>query len=184
MTKINSLMEVLLEELKDIYNAEHQILGALPKMVKKATSPALKEALKMHLEETEVQVERLDEISKILKVKLTGKKCKGTEGLIEEGKEVLELESDNPALIDTLLIGAAQRIEHYEMAAYGGAKAVAEELGLDSVVMLLQETLDEEKAADAKLSEISQEEVLAEASVGAGSQPKTKKSGRNQVDAN
>lgn len=161
--KVESLDKVLEEELKDIYSAENQILSALPKMIKKASSESLRAAFETHLEETEEQIARLNKIAQILDLKLSGKTCKAMKGIIEEGKEVLEKESPNPALIDTLLIAAAQRVEHYEITAYGTARAIAEQLGQTEVAALLQETLDEEDATDERLTEISEEEILAEA---------------------
>jgi len=163
MPKLASLDKVLEDELKDLYSAENQLLKALPRMVKKASTPSLKEAFTSHLEETKGQVERLQKIGTILGIKLTGKVCKAMQGLVEEGKEVLEEESDNKALIDVMLIGAAQRVEHYEIAGYGTARAIAEKLGRGEVAQLLQESLDEESAADEKLTAISEGEVLAAA---------------------
>ncbi len=163
MPKLDSLDKVLEDELKDLYSAENQLLKALPKMAKKASTPSLKEAFTSHLEETKGQVERLQKVGTILDIKLTGKVCKAMQGLVEEGKEVLEEDSDNKALIDVLLIGAAQRVEHYEIAGYGTARAIAEKLGQREVAQLLQETLDEESAADEKLTAISEGEVLAAA---------------------
>jgi ferritin-like metal-binding protein YciE len=157
--KIASLDKLLEDELKDLYNAEGQLLKALPKMAKAASSPALKKAFSSHLTETKGQVDRLETIGTLLKIKLTGKKCKAMEGLLEEGKEVLQ--ADGPvAVIDAALIGAAQRVEHYEIAAYGTARAFAEHLGNAKVAKLLQQTLDEESAADEKLSAISLNTVL------------------------
>ena len=118
---MNPLEELLVDELKDIYSAENQIIKALPKMAKGASSPELKRAFERHLEETRRQVERLEQIGEALEIKLTGKKCKGMEGLIEEGKEILEEDLDENA-IDAGLIGAAQKVEHYEIAAYGTAR--------------------------------------------------------------
>jgi ferritin-like metal-binding protein YciE len=134
-------------------------------MAKKATSRQLKDAFASHLEETRQQVERLKQISESLGRRLTGKKCKAMEGLIEEGTEVLDAEGPGP-IIDAALIAAAQRVEHYEISAYGSARAMAEQLGLEEVVELLQETLDEESAADEKLSSISESEILPSASAG------------------
>ena len=128
MATIESLSELLTEELKDLFSAEKQLLKALPKMAKKASSKALKNALTGHLKETEGHVTRLEKIGSLLDAKLTGKKCKAMEGLVEEGKEVIEKDGQ-PPLIDTALIGAAQRVEHYEMAAYGTARAMAQSLG-------------------------------------------------------
>ena len=157
--KIASLDKLLEDELKDLYNAEGQLVKALPKMAKAASNAALKKAFSSHLRETKGQVQRLTTIGRLLGIKLTGKKCKAMEGLLEEGKEILT--SDGPtAVIDAALIGAAQRVEHYEMAAYGTARAFAEHLGNPKVAKLLQQTLDEESAADEKLSAISLKSVL------------------------
>jgi ferritin-like metal-binding protein YciE len=156
---MDTLEELLEDELKDIYSAENQLIKALPKMAKKASSPVLKHAITSHLEETKNQVVRLEKVAKILEIKLTGKKCAAMEGLVEEGKEVIEEDGQGP-VIDAALIGAAQRVEHYEMAAYGTVKAIAKQLGQSEVVALLQETLDEEGAADKKLTTISTKEIL------------------------
>lgn len=159
---MESLSELLEDELKDIFNAENQLLKALPKMAKKASSPDLKKAFTAHLAETEGHVERLNRIGKDLGIKLTGKKCAAMQGLIEEGKEILG--EDGPgAIIDAALIGAAQRVEHYEIAAYGTIRAMAKTLGHSSAAQLLQKTLDEEGAADKKLTSIAEGDVLADA---------------------
>jgi ferritin-like metal-binding protein YciE len=157
--KIPTIAKLLEGQLKDIHSAETQLVKALPKMAKKASSSGLKQAFTSHLEETKNHVERLDQIGQTLGIKMTGKKCKAMEGLIEEGAEVLEAEGPGP-VIDSALIAAAQRVEHYEIAAYGSARTFAEQLGHEEVVELLQETLDEESAADEKLTSISEEEVL------------------------
>ncbi len=159
---MDTLAELLEDELKDIYNAENQLLKALPKMTKKATSAKLKQAFTSHLAETEKQIERLEKIAGILDIKLKGKKCHAMEGLVEEGKEIIE-EDGSGAVIDAALIGAAQRVEHYEMAAYGTVRGIAEALGHKDVVKLLQQTLNEEGAADKKLTTIAETEVLAAA---------------------
>jgi ferritin-like metal-binding protein YciE len=151
----NPLHELLVEELKDLYSAENQIIKALPKMAKAASTPELKRAFERHLEETRNQVVRLDEIGKTLASKLSGKKCKGMEGLLEEGKEVMEEDFDGEAM-DAGLIGAAQKVEHYEIAAYGTARAHAERLGLTKVAKLLQQTLDEEGNTDKKLTQLAE----------------------------
>jgi ferritin-like metal-binding protein YciE len=156
---MDTLHELLVDELKDLHSAETQLVKALPKMAKKAASESLRDAILAHLEETNGQVERLDEIGELMEIKLTGKKCKAMEGLVEEGKEVLD-EDGQSAVIDAALIGAAQRVEHYEIAAYGTAKAMAEHLGLGKIVKLLNETLKEESAADTKLTKISVDEIL------------------------
>lgn len=156
---METLDELLHDQLKDIYSAENQLLKALPRMAKKASSENLKSAFLAHLEETEGQVERLIQIGELLQIKMAGKKCKAMEGLIEEGKEVLD-EDGKSVIIDVALIGAAQRVEHYEIAAYGTTRAIAEQLGHTEVVDLLQQTLDEESAADEKLTAISVDEIL------------------------
>jgi ferritin-like metal-binding protein YciE len=157
--KLPTIANLFEDQLKDIYSAENQLVKALPKMAKKASAPGLKKAFTGHLEETKHQVERLEEIGQTLGIKLGGKKCKAMEGLIEEGAEVLEAEGPGP-VIDSALIAAAQRVEHYEIAAYGSARALGEHLGHQDVVGLLQETLDEESGADEKLSSLCEREVL------------------------
>jgi ferritin-like metal-binding protein YciE len=158
----NPLEELLVDELKDLYSAENQIIKALPRMAKACDSPELKRAFERHLEETRRQVERLNQIGTTLDIKLTGKKCKGMEGLIEEGKELLEEDLDENAL-DAGLIGAAQKVEHYEIAAYGTARTHAEMLGYTKVARLLQQTLDEEGATDKKLTALAESIINIEA---------------------
>jgi ferritin-like metal-binding protein YciE len=158
----NPLQELLVDELKDLYSAENQIIKALPKMAKAASSPELKRAFERHLEETKRQVERLDQIGEALDVRMTGKKCKGMEGLIEEGKEIMSEDLEDDAL-DAGLIGAAQKVEHYEIAAYGTARAHANMLGLNKIAKLLQQTLDEEGATDKKLTQLAESIINVEA---------------------
>lgn len=158
----NPLEELLVDELKDLYSAENQLVKALPKMAKAARSPELKRAFERHLEETRRQVERLNQIGETLDVKLTGKKCKGMEGLIEEGKELMEEDFDENA-IDAGLIGAAQKVEHYEIAAYGTARTHATLLGYNKIAKLLQQTLDEESATDKKLTALAESIINVEA---------------------
>jgi ferritin-like metal-binding protein YciE len=158
----NPLEELLVDELKDIYSAESQIVKALPRMAKAASSPDLKRAFERHLEETRRQVERLDQIGGTLDIKLTGKKCKGMEGLIEEGKEIMEEVLDENA-IDAGLIGAAQKVEHYEIAAYGTARTHATLLGYNKIARLLQQTLNEEGATDKKLTQLAESIINVEA---------------------
>jgi len=152
--EMQSLRELMIDELKDLYSAENQILKALPKMIKKADSPELKQGFEKHLKETEGQVGRLDQIFQELEVSPKGKKCKGMEGVIEDGKELMEKNAE-PEVMDAGLIGAAQHVEHYEIAGYGCARTYAELLGLNEVARLLQKTLDEEKATDEKLSQLA-----------------------------
>jgi ferritin-like metal-binding protein YciE len=158
----NPLEELLVDELKDLYSAETQIVKALSKMMKAAGSPELKRAFERHLEETRRQVERLNQIAENLDVKLTGKKCKGMECLIEEGKEIMEEDLDENA-VDAGLIGAAQKVEHYEIAAYGTARTHAQLLGLTKIARLLQQTLDEEGATDKKLTALAESIINVEA---------------------
>ena len=162
MAQENPLQELLVDELKDLYSAENQIIKALPKMAKAASSPELKRAFERHLEETKRQVERLDQIGEALDVRMTGKKCKGMEGLIEEGKEIMSEDLEDNAL-DAGLIGAAQKVEHYEIAAYGTARAHANMLGLNKIAKLLQQTLDEEGATDKKLTQLAESIINVEA---------------------
>jgi ferritin-like metal-binding protein YciE len=152
--QMESLKELLVDELKDLYSAENQILKALPKMIKKATSPDLKEGFEKHLKETQIHVERLETIFQELEENPKGKKCKGMEGVIADGKELME-EDAEPEVMDAGLIGAAQHVEHYEMAGYGCVRTYAELLGLNNIAKLLQKTLDEEKATDEKLTELA-----------------------------
>ena len=152
--KIDSVQDLLVHELKDLYSAENQLVKALPKMAKAATTPELKQAFQAHEKQTEQQVKRIERIFGALEGSPAGKKCKGMEGLIEEGKEILE--EDMPdRLRDAALIGAAQKVEHYEMAAYGTARELAEHLGMHDAARLLQETLDEEGETDKLLTEIA-----------------------------
>jgi ferritin-like metal-binding protein YciE len=165
---LDSLEKLFLEELKDIYNAEKQILRALPKMAKAAESAQLKQAFTRHLKETEGQVQRLERIFRDLGQAVRGKACKGMEGLMEEGKEVLEKEGE-PAVIDAALIASAQRVEHYEIAAYGCLRTYAQLLGLTQSEQLLQQTLEEEEATDKKLTELGESGInQAAAMAGAG----------------
>ncbi|MGC2402241.1 MAG: ferritin-like domain-containing protein [Acidobacteriaceae bacterium] len=153
---VETMQELLIDELKDLYSAEKQIVKALPKLAKAASTPELKDALLSHLEETKGQVDRLEKIAELVGKKLTGKTCVGMKGVLEEGSEVLE-ETDEGTLRDAALIAASQRVEHYEMAGYGSARDFANTLGLSEVAALLEETLAEEKEADKKLTSISKQ---------------------------
>lgn len=150
-----NLHDAFIEQLKDLYNAENQITEALPKMIDAASDSELREAFEHHLEETRGQIERLDRIFTDLEASPGGKKCKGMEGLLEEGEEAIREHSAGPAR-DALLIAGAQRVEHYEIAGYGTAVAWAEEMGHDDIADLLDETLDEESSADEKLNSIAE----------------------------
>jgi ferritin-like metal-binding protein YciE len=163
--KLDTLKKLYVEELRDIYNAENQLIKALPKMAKGASSAELKQAFEDHLEQTKEHVERLDEIFGRLGEKPTGKTCKAMKGLIEEGSEMLE-EDGEESVIDAGLIGAAQRVEHYEIAAYGTVRTFANLLGEEEAADLLQQTLDEEGETDKHLSELAEEVVNHEALAG------------------
>jgi ferritin-like metal-binding protein YciE len=162
--KMKTLSDLLVHELKDLYSAEKQLTKALPKMAKAASNEDLKRALEEHLEETKGHVERLEEVLGQLEAANRGTKCKAMEGLIEEGKTILEEDMEDDVR-DAAIIAAAQRVEHYEIAGYGCARTFAQHLGHDDAAKLLQETLDEEKAADEKLTEIALQRVNAEAAV-------------------
>jgi ferritin-like metal-binding protein YciE len=167
MSKLKTLEDLLVQEIKDLYNAETQLVKALPKMAKAASNETLQEGFQQHLEETKVHVERLEQVAEALGVSPKGKTCKAMKGLIEEGSEAIEEEGD-PALCDLSLIVAAQKVEHYEIAGYGSARTIAECLGLDDVVELLQTTLDEEGETDRKLTTIATELFPAVEEVEAG----------------
>ena len=156
MAKLKNLEDFLIDELKDLYSAEHQLIKALPKMAKAAASEELKAAFEEHLKQTEGHAKRLEKIGKYFDRPMTGKKCAAMEGLIEEGKEIME-EDAAPEVLDAALITAAQKVEHYEIASYGSARTHAALLGHTEVEDLLQETLDEEADCDEKLTEIAEE---------------------------
>jgi len=153
---VETMQELLVDELKDLYSAEKQIVRAIPKLAKAVSTPELQAALLAHLEETKAQVERLEQIGELSGKKLTGKTCVGMKGVLEEGSEVLE-DIQKGLVRDAALISASQRVEHYEMAGYGSAREFAKTLGLSEVASLLDETLAEEKEADKKLSLISKQ---------------------------
>jgi ferritin-like metal-binding protein YciE len=157
-TKFDSLEELFEHELKDLYDAEHRLTEALPQLAEKATNIQLKRAFENHLRETEKHVERLESIFEHIGVDAEREKCDAMVGLIKEGGSVLDVEGDSNVL-DAALIAAAQRAEHYEMAAYGSARAFARQLGNEYAAELLQQTLDEEKAADLKLTQIAESAV-------------------------
>ena len=162
MARLNSLDDLLVHELQDIYNAENQILKALPKMIKAASHPELQSAFEEHLEQTEGQVERLDQVFKLLGVPAKGKKCEGMAGLLEEGKKVME-EDAEPSVMDAALIASAQKVEHYEIASYGCVCTYAEMLGYDQVHDLLGHNLEEEEVTDEKLTELAESVINIEA---------------------
>jgi ferritin-like metal-binding protein YciE len=158
MSKITSLQEVLVDQLKDLYSAETQITKALPKMAKAASAPDLKQGFRLHLSETKEHAVRIKAICENLKEKATGKKCMATAGLVEEGQEAIDENATTEAK-DVMLIAAAQRVEHYEIAGYTSAISLAKALGLTSVVKTLTTTLGEEVATDAKLSKANESAI-------------------------
>jgi ferritin-like metal-binding protein YciE len=158
MSKITSLQEVLVDQLKDLYSAETQITKALPKMAKAAGSPDLKKGFLLHLSQTKEHAVRIKAICDNLKEKATGKKCMATAGLVEEGQEAIDENATTEAK-DVMLIAAAQRVEHYEIAGYTSAISLAKALGLTSVVKTLSTTLGEEVATDAKLSKANESAI-------------------------
>lgn len=153
-----TLEDALVDELKDLLHAEKQITRALPKMAKNAESEKLRAAFEEHLEETKVQVERLEKAMKAMGKKVSAKRCPAMEGIIEEGKEVME-EKGEPEAKDAMLIGAAQKVEHYEIASYGTACTWAKQLGQTEVLDLLKQNLAEEKEADKKLTQLAKRSV-------------------------
>lgn len=162
MAKLSSLEDLLVHELQDIYNAEGQILKALPKLIKAASHPELKRAFEEHRVQTEGQVGRLEQAFKLLGHPVKGKKCEGMAGLLEEGKRTME-EDAEPSVRDAALIAAAQKVEHYEIAAYGCICTYAEMLGYDQMHELLGQTLDEEEETDQRLTGLAESVINLEA---------------------
>lgn len=161
-SKMNTLEDLYMDLLKDLYSAEKQLVKALPKLAKNAQSPDLQRAFQEHLRQTEHQVERIERIFTEMDGSPRGKKCVGMEGLIEEGNELLK-EDAEPDVLDAGLIAAAQKVEHYEIASYGTARAWAQRLGYDKAARILQETLEEESMANEKLTRIAESHVNMEA---------------------
>ena len=155
---MKSVQDLLLNELRDIYDAEKQLVRALPKMAKASSSEQLRQAFQEHLEETKNQVERLEQAFERLDTRARGKRCQAMHGLIAEAGEIME-EIKTPQVLDAALIAGAQKVEHYEIAAYGSARALAQACGHREVAQLLDETLEEEKEADQKLNQIALSEV-------------------------
>jgi len=162
MSKLKSLESLLIEEIKDLFSAEGQLVKALPKMAKAASDPALKEAFLSHLKQTEGQVDRLEDVAKLLGATPRGKTCKAMQGLIEEGAEVIAEDGD-PMIKDLALIVAAQKVEHYEITTYGSLVQLAITLGEQDIADLLATTLQEEKETDAHLTQIAENEINWEA---------------------
>jgi ferritin-like metal-binding protein YciE len=155
MSNINSLEDLFVEQLRDLYDAEQQILRALPKMVREASSEELKQGFRDHIEQTRTQVDRLEEIFRDLGQSPEGPPCKGMEGLLQEGEKAFEIKG-KPNVRDAALVVAAQKVEHYEVAGYGSVKSFAEQLGYDNAVDLLDETLDEEAETDSRLTKLAE----------------------------
>lgn len=162
MAEAGTLHDAFIDELRDTYDAERQLTKALPKLAKTANSPALRKAFEMHLKETEGQIKRLEQVFESLDEKVRGKHCDGIAGIIAEGKSIMDEDFDDTTM-DACLIAAGQRAEHYEMAAYGTLIAWAKAMGHKEAAVLLQQTLDEEKAADEKLSALAEGGINQEA---------------------
>jgi ferritin-like metal-binding protein YciE len=162
--KMKTLEDLLADQLKDLYSAENMLVKALPKMAKATESRELRSAFEEHLTQTKNQVQRIEKACDELGVSPRGKKCVGMEGLIEEGKEIMS-ENAEPSALEAGLIGAAQKVEHYEIAAYGTAAAHARQLGFNSVAQLLDKTLEEEKMTDEKLTKIAENQVNVQAAM-------------------
>ena len=162
---LESLQELYLEQLKDLHSAETQIIEALPKMIEQTNHTELRQAFQKHLAQTKEQLRRLEQIGQRAGQKLSGHKCKGMEGLLEEGEEMMKERADSDVL-DAALIAAAQRVEHYEMAGYGCARTYASLLGLDDDAKLLQQTLDEEGETDHLLTDLAERVINIEALMG------------------
>ena len=154
--KMESLQELFVKELQDLYSAENQIAEALPKMAKAASSGELKAGFEQHLDQTKGQVKRLEQIFEQLGTSAKGDKCKGMEGLLKEGEELMD-EDAEPEVLDAGLIAAAQKVEHYEIASYGTVRTYANLLGMSKAANLLEQTLNEEKETDSKLTDIAEE---------------------------
>jgi ferritin-like metal-binding protein YciE len=173
MSELTNVKDLLEDEIKDLYSAEKQLTKAIPKMAKGSNNEALASAFEAHLKETEGQITRLETVAKLLDTLPTGKKCKGMEGVIEEGAEALEEKGDKNVL-DLGIIGAGSRVEHYEMAGYTTAINLAKQLDNNEIVSLLSQTLSEEQAADEKLRKIGQQ-LLKQAPVGKGGEQNPRK---------
>ncbi len=162
---MQNLQYVFTDELKDIYNAEQQIIKALPKMAKASTNGELRSAFESHLEQTRTHAQRIEDICNDLQITPKGKKCVGMQGVIEEGAEVLGAKGSEEAM-EAALIGAAQRVEHYEIAAYGTARTHARQLGFTKAADLLEQTLKEERATDDRLTSIAESQINQQAGTG------------------
>jgi len=179
MAKVSTMEELFIDELRDLYDAERQLTRALPKMADAAASGELREALEEHLEQTKGQVDRLEQIFSTLDEKPSGKKCAAMAGLIKEGDEMAS-DSEETPVRDAGLIAAAQKVEHYEIAGYGSARAHARLIGNEEAAKLLEETLQEEKEADEKLNNLAESMINEEAAGVQKSQPKTRTAGSHR----
>lgn len=164
MAKMNNLNDLLHDQLKDLYDAEHQLKRALPKMAKHASDAQLKAGFDQHLTETENHIARLEKVFEAMGVKAQRKTCKAMKGLIEEGDEVME-EQATPEVLDAALIAAAQRVEHYEIAGYGTARTMAQMLGMKDAAQLLEQTLQEEEQTDKKLTKLAESSINQKANM-------------------
>ena len=186
MPTVESLEDLLQEEVKDIYDAEKQLTKALPKLAKKASSPELKQAFEEHLRQTEQHMERLEQVFEQMELPVRGKKCEGMQHLISEGEDMIG-EAEDPATRDALMIAAAQKVEHYEIAAYGTMRTWASLLGHNEIAGIFEETLEEEKETDQKLTQIAESFVNEEAAeaeeeeVGAGASRRSGMRGRRET---
>ena len=160
---MNSLQDLLIQELKDLYSAEHQLVKALSKMAKAASSEKLKAAFEEHLDVTQTHVARLEEIFEGLEASPRGKKCEAMAGLVAEGAEIIKKKGVDPSVKDAALIAAAQKVEHYEIAGYGTVRTFARMLGMEDAAALLEQTLEEEKEADETLNELAEQEINEQA---------------------
>jgi ferritin-like metal-binding protein YciE len=159
-TKTLSLKELYIDHLRDLHDAEHQIVRALPKIIKRITAPGVRKGLEVHLKETFKHIERLDQIFEKLGRNPRGKRCAGMEGILQEGHEIMAEKMEMHELMDAALIGASQKVEHYEISAYETVIALAEWLGESAALRLLRKTLEEEKAAEVKLTQLRTSEVM------------------------
>lgn len=178
MPEMTTLHDALVDEIKDLYSAEKQLVRALPKMAKNASSDELRDALESHLEETENHVSRIEQAFELLDMKPKAKHCVGIAGIIEEASEVLQEDAED-SVMDALIIAGGQRAEHYEIGAYGTVVAWAEALELNEIAELMRQTLDEEKAADKKLSELAEAGINDAATAGAEDQESEEKKGKS-----
>lgn len=161
--KINNLNDLYIDQIRDLYNAEKQVEKSLPKMVKSSSSQELQHGFEMHLEQTKQQIDRLTQIFEELNIRPTGKACQGMEGILTEGEEFLKDKGIDPAVKDAALIASAQRVEHYEIAGYGTARTYAQKLGYTKAAKLLEQTLQEERQTDEKLTQLAESGINQQA---------------------